>query len=215
MTTTKAAAELAELRARTDREKAHAAHLWLQSYVIGREIEDEDSSALAQRIYDFNKRVDDDSVAEAIDWLSAERTKGTDPITFRIHSWGGEVFAGLALYDYLRLLRSEGVEVNTVAMGAAFSMGGLLLQAGTKRYMTPNAWLLIHEVAWGAWGKTSEIEDVASWTKRIQRQALAILAERSTLSERQIENRWKRKDWVLTAQDALNLGFIDAIAETP
>jgi ATP-dependent Clp protease protease subunit len=121
------------------------------------------------------------------------------------------VLDGLALFDYLRQLRSIGHPVRTMALGRAASMGAVLLQAGSKRVIGRNAFLLIHEVSHLSVGKVSEMEDGVGFTKRLQQRLLAILAERSTLTERELSRRWVRRDWWLDAEEAVALGLADEL----
>lgn len=132
-------------------------------------------------------------------------------ITLVINSPGGNVIDGLALYDYLQQLRHDGHKLTTVTVGMAASMGGVLLQAGDVRVASRNSVILIHEVATGASGKMTDLEDEIEFTKRLQSKLVEILAERSTMTKRQIETRWKRRDWWLDAEDALAKGFVDEI----
>ena len=126
------------------------------------------------------------------------------------NSPGGSVLDGLALFDYLRQLRQAGHHVTTVALGRAASMGAVLLQAGDRRLIGENAFMLVHEVSHLSAGKVSELEDNVDFTRRLQKRLLAILASRSTLSDAQIARRWARKEWWLDASEAVELGFADA-----
>ncbi len=170
------------------------------------------ADASEHRILTFYGEVGTVSVAKALTELGiwARRDPG-QPIKLIFNSPGGSVIDGLALFDYIRELQAAGHQVETVGLGMAASMGGVLLQAGGHRVMGPNAYMLIHEVSSLAWGNASELEDEVAFVKRLQDRILDILAERSTLSKTQIARRWKRKDWWLDAPEALRLGFIDEI----
>ena len=128
-----------------------------------------------------------------------------------LNSPGGNVFAGLALYDAITDLKARGHKVTTVARGYAASMGGILLQAGTERVVGANAQVLIHEVSTMDSGKTSELEDNLKFQKKLQDRLLAILAERSTLTKAQIARRWKKTDWWLDADECIEYGIADRI----
>lgn len=157
--------------------------------------------------------ITDHSVEQAIDSVNHWRRGEPEcDITIQINSPGGYFFAGFALYDVLKEAIAEGHHVRTVAYGYAASMGGILLQAGVTRQMAPNAYLMIHEVSSGVIGKMSEIADEADLSKRLNNQALDILAARSTLTVAQLKNKTMRKDWWLSADEALKFGFIDSIA---
>lgn len=172
----------------------------------------ERASSDEANIYYFHGQVNGISSSDCIESVGfwTRKRPGCD-ITIIFNSPGGGVFEGLALYDFIRDLRSRGHKVITKSVGMAASMGGILLQAGDERVMGPNAYMLIHEVSSGAIGKTSELEDALEFTTRLQEKLLNILAERSTMTVAQIKRKWKKKDWWLDAQEALELGFIDRI----
>lgn len=173
-----------------------------------------EASSDSARIFPFYGAVNKGAVAGCMDTLTQWNREDPDkPITVVFNSPGGSVIDGLALYDQIQILKNEGQEINTHSLGMAASMGGILLQAGEKRTMGKHAYLLIHEISSIALGNASELEDELKFVQRLQARSLAILAHRSTLTPRQIARKWKRKDWWLDADEALELGFIDAIAE--
>ncbi len=172
----------------------------------------EQAKAEENRIYTFYGAVSSSSVAPAIKTLGEwHRRDPHSKIEIIFNSPGGNVLDGLALFDYILELRHQGTPIDTVTMGMAASMGGILLQAGEKRIATKNALVLIHEVSSGAGGKVSEIEDQLKFMEVLQQKCLAILAERSTMSVRQIATKWKKTDWWLGADEALALGFVDEV----
>jgi len=196
--------------------EAEARYHNLQADRLERSFEDEVVALDAQRIYDFTGEVSTNTVRHAINELTEWRARDPEsPITVRFFTPGGDVLAGLALYDYLRELQRDGIKVTTVAIGMAASMGAILLQAGSTRLVTPNSYIMVHEVSTIALGKLSELKDEQKFTQRIQDRLLEILAERSTLTTRQIRTKWTRKDWWLDAKDAVDVGFADGIAVTP
>lgn len=138
------------------------------------------------------------------------RYPGKD-IWIDINTPGGSVTDGLAIYDQVQRLRRKGHKVTTRAVGGAFSMGAVLLQAGDVRIIDPRAKILIHQGSGGMSGDMTvgEQEDARAFREMLLNDVLDILAERSTLSKRQIKNRWTRKDWYLNADEAVKLGFAD------
>jgi ATP-dependent Clp endopeptidase proteolytic subunit ClpP len=163
-------------------------------------------------VYTFYAAVEADSVKECMAELGmwSRRDPGA-PLTIVFNSPGGSVLDGLALFDYLRQLRAAGHVVTTVALGRAASMGAVLLQAGDRRVIGANAFLLVHEVSNLSSGKVSEMADGVEFTRRLQRRLVKILADRSTLTELQIQRRWDRKEWWLEAEEAVGLGFADEV----
>lgn len=165
-----------------------------------------------KRVLPFTSSVNPDSVKTCISQLNLwTRMDPTAPIEIIFTSPGGSVVDGLALYDHIKYLRDQGTTINTVAIGMAASMAGILLQAGEKRIMGRESWLMIHEVSFGAGGKIGEVEDTTEWVKAVQKRVLHIFAERSNLTVRQLDTRWKRKDWWVDSDEALKLGLIDEV----
>ena len=76
-----------------------------------------------------------------------DRTDTGKEITLYINSLGGDVISGLAVYDFIRLMKSP---VKTVCTGTAASMGAILFLAGTTRQMLPHTRLLIHDPSYGS-----------------------------------------------------------------
>lgn len=163
-------------------------------------------------VYYFNGAVTGASanacIAQLAEWM---RTKPGQDIEIVFNSPGGSVIDGLALYDFIQTVKAAGHHVTTSTIGYAASMGGILLQAGDKRVMGKESFILIHEIAFGAGGKIGEIEDSVEFGKKMQKRLLAILAERSVLGPKAIGNRWRRKDWWLDSDEALKYGFVDEV----
>ena len=137
-----------------------------------------------------------------------------EPITINISSPGGSVTDGLALFDTIMRLRRQGHHVTTRGMGLVASMAGVILQSGDERIMDERAKLLIHEGSSNFGGKSmtaGEMEDAQFFSKLLREDILNIYASRSNLSKTQIKNRWARKDWILTAEEALKYGFVDKV----
>lgn len=208
-------ATIDKLKAEQHAYEAEAKYNSLQSERLIRVRTEENASADSQRILDFVTEVNDPSVYRAISALSQWRVKAKTPITIRFNTPGGDLVAGMALYDYIILVRNEGIVVNTVALGMAASMGGVLLQAGTTRYIAPGAWIMVHEVSADVYGKLSEIADTTKWVEKTQDKLAEILAERSIYTKAQIKVKWKKRDWWIDAPTAVKVGFADEIARTP
>lgn len=170
------------------------------------------------KVYRFNQSVGDNSVEQCIDKLTTwSRMDPGCSMSIYFNSPGGDIIAGMALFDTIRYL-AQRHHITTVALGYAASMAGILLQAGTTRIMAPEAWMLIHQGSYGAIGSAGQFEDTAEWVKRLQGRILDIFYERSRttdapkkLSKKQIANRWERRDWWLSSNEALDHGFCDKV----
>lgn len=206
---------LAEIAALESEQAANAAVARMKTYeadLLEHRVLNERASSDEANIYYFHGAVNSISSSDCIESVGfwTRKRPGSD-ITIIFNSPGGGVFEGLALYDFIKDIRARGHKVTTKSVGMAASMGGILLQAGEERVMGPNAYMLIHEVSAGTMGKVSEMEDALEFSNRLQEKLLSILAERSSMTAAQIKRKWKKKDWWLDAQEALELGFIDRI----
>jgi ATP-dependent Clp endopeptidase proteolytic subunit ClpP len=164
------------------------------------------------RIYDFIGAVTTTSTEQAIAQLSRWKRQSTDPITIRITSPGGSVWDGLAFYDYILGLRQSGIKVNVVVFGMAASMSAVLLQAGDRRVVAPNAQVMIHEMeVQFPSAKVSEQEEQTKFSKKLNDRLYEIIASRCKLSKTEIAKRALKKDWWLNAQEVLDAGIADAV----
>ncbi len=140
--------------------------------------------------------------------------EGQDPekdISFYINSPGGSVTAGLAIYDTMQYIKCD---VSTICMGMAASMGAFLFSAGAKgkRYILPNAEVMIHQPLGGAQGQATEILIAADHIKRTKDRLNKILAENTGKSIEEIYADTERDNW-LTAEEAVNYGLADKIID--
>lgn len=211
-TKTKAALELEKLAAECRNQRAQARKWELDSEYHLRDDRDTLASDDQHHVYPFMGEVSKDSARACIAKLTkwSRRDEACD-MTLVFNSPGGSVIDGLALYDCITELKGKGHKVTTVARGYAASMGGILLQAGDERIIGANAHVLIHEISSGAIGKFSEIKDEVAFLTRLQDRCVNILAERSTMTARQIKRKWDRTDWWLDADETVKLGFADRI----
>lgn len=161
--------------------------------------------------YRFFSHVVTDTVTPAKQALRRFARRSGSEITFLINSNGGSIVDGLALYDIIQEAKEAGHKVKTVCFGYAASMGGVLLQAGHHRAMGAESWILIHRGARGFGGHMSEMKQQQEVLKRLQQECFDILASRSKLTAKQVQERCHDHDWWVTAQEALELGFIDEI----
>ena len=148
-------------------------------------------------------------------WLEAlqhwERRDPGEAITVDLNTPGGAITDGLALYDQLARMRRKGHKVTTRAVGGCFSMGAVILQAGDIRIADARSKIMIHEGSGSIAGTVGEQEDARKFREKLLEDVLDILAERATLTKRQIKTRWRRTDWYLSAAEALKSGFVDLV----
>lgn len=134
------------------------------------------------------------------------------PIQFWINSPGGDVTAGLAIYDVMNYVNTE---VHTVAIGMAASMAAILLSSGTrgKRFALPNAEVLIHQPVGGVQGQTTDVINAAKHMEKIRAAINAILAGNTGRTAEQIAADTDR-DYIMSAAEAKEYGLIDGVIRT-
>ncbi len=209
---TKAAAEVRKLEAETRMMRAYERRALEEIDRYRRVSSDEDASAAKNRVFTFYGEVGPISVAQCMSALGFwSRRDAGEPIQIVFASPGGSILDGFALHDFIRHLSIAGHKIETVALGFALSMGAVLLQAGDHRVMGRNATLMIHEAHVSLAGEISHLEDSVATIRDFNRRCLGILADRSTMTAKQIERKWKRREWWLTAEEALTFGFVDEI----
>jgi len=136
----------------------------------------------------------------------------TKDIYLYINSPGGSITAGMAIYDTMQFVPND---IVTVGIGMAASMGQLLLTAGTagKRYITPNARVLLHQPHGGFGGTSSDIQTQAQLILDMKKRLAEITAERTGKSVEQVNEDGDRDRW-FTAQQALEYGFVDHVRDS-
>jgi len=145
--------------------------------------------------------------------LYLDREDPDKDISLYIHSPGGVISAGLAIYDTMQLLRCS---VSTICVGLAASMGTVLLCAGTKgkRYALPNSTVHLHQAIGGAQGQAADIEIAAREIMRMQEKIRDILASHTGQTVDKISHDIDR-DFYLDPQQAKEYGLIDDILSKP
>jgi ATP-dependent Clp protease protease subunit len=135
------------------------------------------------------------------------------PISMYINSPGGQVYAGLAIYDTMQMISNP---IRTVAVGVTASFGTVLLTAGTKgeRYALPHATLHMHQPLGGAQGQASDIEIQAREVLRLKSRLNEVLAHHTGRSIDEIERDTDR-DYYMDAKAAVDYGLVDQVLEPP
>jgi ATP-dependent Clp protease, protease subunit len=168
---------------------------------------------LRDRIIWLGEEVRDDNSNEicAKILLLAAEDQNKD-IFLYINSPGGSITAGMAIYDTMQFVPND---IVTVGIGMAASMGQLLLTAGApgKRYITPNARVLLHQPHGGFGGTSSDIQTQAQLILDMKKRLAEITAERTGKSVEQINADGDRDRW-FSAQQALEYGFVDHVRES-
>lgn len=145
--------------------------------------------------------------------LYLAREDPSKPIRMYINSPGGQVYAGMAIYDTMQQVECP---VSTVAVGFTASFGTVLLTAGTKgmRYALPNATIHMHQPLGGAQGQASDIAIQAQEILRLRTTLNRILAKHTGQTVEKIEEDTDR-DIYMNAGDAKDYGLVDEVLTEP
>ena len=157
----------------------------------------------------------DDQVANLIiaQLLYLEREDPEKDVNMYIHSPGGVVPAGLAIYDTMQLVRPA---IATYCVGMSASFATVLLCAGApgKRFAMPNATVHMHQARGGATGQAADIAIAAKEILREQQILRDILAKHTGQSTERIA-RDSDRDFYMDAQQAKEYGIVDEILCKP
>ena len=183
-----------------------------------------ESSSRGERAYDIYSRL----LKDRIVFMDGEVTDATadlvvaqllfleseDPgkdINLYINSPGGSVTAGLAIYDTMQFIKCD---VSTICLGMACSMGAFLLAGGAKgkRYILPNAEVMIHQPSGGAQGQATDVLIAADRMKKTKEQLNRILADNTGKSYEVIAADTERDNF-MSAEEAVAYGLVDKVIE--
>jgi len=142
--------------------------------------------------------------------------QGEDPnkkIDIYINSPGGEVLAGLAIYDTMQIIRPE---VHTYCVGKSVSMAAVLLAAGThgKRFALPNSRVMIHQPLGGTFGQVSEVEIFTRELLQTRDRINQILSFHTGQDVETIQRDTERDRW-MSAEEAKEYGIVDEVLAMP
>ena len=182
------------------------------------------SRLMKDRIIMLNGPVED-GMANVIvaQMLYLESQNPEKEINLYINSPGGQVTAGLAIYDTMQYIKCD---VRTIVMGQACSMGSFLAQAGTagKRVVLPESRTMIHRVSSGTPGTSGSVHIQELQMEDIKRHYEESQKVNKRLTELYVKHNSKDKtyeelfetmkfDTFLTAQEAVDNGFADKVVE--
>ena len=135
----------------------------------------------------------------------ADPTQLLKPIILNINSPGGHVDELMALVD---MLESMPAPVVTRAYGQICSCGFVLFCVGDERYVGNNVSLMYHELAYGAWGKDSEIKNYHEYATKLQNRIDRLIKNKTGITLKQLKE-WRKtnQDKWLDAKEAVELGI--------
>ena len=168
------------------------------------------SRLLKERIVFLGSPIDDNVANSIIAQLLFLESESPDKdIHLYINSPGGVVNSGLAIYDTMQHIKAD---VSTICIGVAASMASVLLAGGAngKRFVLPNAEVMIHQPHGGVQGQASDIEISARQILKTREKLNKILAHHTGTDIEKVARDVDRDYW-LTAEDAVSYGIVDKI----
>ena len=149
------------------------------------------SRLLKDRIIILNGEIDDNTSNIIVSELLYLDSINNRDISLYINSPGGSITSGMAIYDTMNYIKSD---VSTICIGMAASMAAFLLSSGQKgkRYILPNAEVMIHQPLGGASGQATEIKIAAERILKLKKKLNKILSENTDQPLEKIENDTER-----------------------
>ncbi len=182
--------------------------------VVDKDIEGERSydifsRLLKERIIFISGEINDAMANSVIAELLYLDSLNHEDISIYINSPGGVITSGMAIYDTMNFIKSD---VSTICIGMAASMAAFLLSSGCigKRYILPNADVMIHQPIGGAEGQATDIKIASDRIINLRKRLNKILAKNTNKSLSKIEKDTERDNY-LSATEALEYGIVDKI----
>ncbi|WP_339703083.1 ATP-dependent Clp protease proteolytic subunit [uncultured Marixanthomonas sp.] len=168
-----------------------------------------DNQLLSERKVFLWGQVDDKSARHVVDRLLYLDSISNEEIKFYINSPGGYVTSGFSMYDTIKQIKSP---VSTICTGLAASMGSILLSAGEKgkRYIQPNARVMIHQPSGGTRGPASDIEITAQEILKTKELSAQILADNCGQKVEKVMKDFNRDHW-MDAEESVSYGIVDGV----
>ncbi|HEY8960418.1 ClpP family protease [Chitinophaga sp.] len=167
------------------------------------------SLLLKERIIFLGTAIDDQVANLIVAQLLYLDSENHRPINMYINSPGGVIYAGMAIYDTMKMLKSP---VSTTAMGFTGSMGTVILTAGAsgQRYALPNATIHMHPASGGAKGYTEDVRIAFNEQGRLQDKLSQLIALQSGRSVEEVAYAF-RNDHFMDAAEARDFGLVDEV----
>ena len=167
------------------------------------------SRLLKDRIIILNGEITDNSSNIVVAQLLYLDSLNNDDISLYINSPGGSITAGMAIFDTMNFIKSD---ISTICVGMAASMAAFLLSSGEKgkRYILPNAEVMIHQPLGGAQGQATEIKIAAERILKLKKKLNKILSDNTGKDIDTIDNDTER-DYFMDSDEALNYCIVDKV----
>ena len=133
-------------------------------------------------------------------------------LVVEINSVGGDVMAGLGIYNMLRSWAKDGKTVTTRVTGVAASIASIIALAGDKREMPKNTFAMVHQASTFAVGTADDMRDAADTLDKVDGSLRGIYMDRMGVDESKAKEIMAKDTW-LTADESMDLGFATALIE--
>lgn len=141
--------------------------------------------------------------------LSSKNDLGRPKIYLHINSYGGSVFDGLSSMDTILRLRQK-ADIITIVEGGVASAATFISVVGTKRWMTPNSFMLIHQLSSATWGKYKQIKDDVENLDRLMEMIKSIYEKYTAVPKEELDKILEHDLW-WDAEKCLEMKLIDKI----
>lgn len=193
----------------------------MQDYLVPTVVEETNRG---ERAYDIYSRLLKERVVFLGDQVTSETANlvvaqllflaNEDPkrdIKLYINSPGGSVYDGLAIIDTMNYIKPD---VQTIGVGLQASMGAMLLACGAegKRFILPNARVMIHQPSSGFSGKVTDQEIALKEGVTVKQILVRMMAERTGKTMAQVEKDMDRDNW-MSAEEAKAYGIVDEVIQ--
>lgn len=166
------------------------------------------SEVSKKTIFELNKEIR--KVTQTMKDIGSRFSIDPPPIYLHINSFGGSIFAAMSSVD---IIENNSVPIYTVVEGCAASAATLMSVVGKKRFMRPNAHMLIHQLSTIFWGKMEEFDDEMKNLNRLMELIKTIYKEHTNVPVKKINEILKHDIWWDTSK-CLKFKLIDDIIET-
>lgn len=141
--------------------------------------------------------------------LHLEQEDATKDITLYVNSPGGVVSAGMAIIDTMHFIKPN---VSTVCIGMAASMGAMIVSQGEpgKRFILPNAKIMIHQPLGGVQGQASDIVIRAEEIMKTKKKLTKMIVDATGQKPEKVELDMDRDYW-MDAEESKKYGIVDSI----
>lgn len=158
-----------------------------------------------ESVFQLNKELR--ALENKLRMLAIAQNMDPQPIYLHITTYGGCIHGAFSVVDCIQSLK---VPVYTIADGFVASAGTLITLAGEKRYIAPNAYMLIHELRSGVWGKMTSIDEEYSNLKKVMAHIMDYYQRRTHMSKKDLE-KILVKDFIWNSKESIDRGLVEEV----